>query len=98
MFLHTTYVRGKLYVGGSITVWLVSSLTRLDLTKKENMWLLVCSESAESKLVKLETSTEVILDPTMSVLWFYYSDTHLKSMHLPSRLVCSFGQWLLLFY
>ena len=92
MFLHTTYVRGKLYVGGSITVWLVSSLTRLDLTKKENMWLLVCSESAESKLVKLETSTEVILDPTMSVLWFYYSDTHLKSMHLPSRLVCSFGQ------
>ena len=73
MFLHTTYVRGKLYVGGSITVWLVSSLTRLDLTKKENMWLLVCSESAESKLVKLETSTEVILDPTMSVLWFYYT-------------------------
>ena len=39
---------------------LVSSLTRLDLTKKENM--LKC-EAVESKLVKLETSHTVTLPP-----------------------------------
>ena len=34
----------------------VSSLTRLDLTNKENMLIFGCSEAAESKLAKLETS------------------------------------------
>ena len=41
----------------------VSSLSRLDLTKEENMLFFVCSEAAESKLVKLETSHTVILPP-----------------------------------
>ena len=36
-------------------VLLVSSLTRQELTKKEQMLLFVCSEAIESKLVKLET-------------------------------------------
>ena len=36
-------------------------LTRLDLTKNENMLLLVCSEAVESILVKLETSCTVII-------------------------------------
>ena len=33
------------------------------------MWLLVCSDAVESKLVKLETSDKEILPPTVSVLW-----------------------------
>ena len=43
---------------GMITVQLVSSLKRLDLTNKENMLLFVYSEA-----VKLETSSTVILPP-----------------------------------
>ena len=43
-------------MGERITVQLVSSLTSLDLTNKENALFFVCSEAAESKLVKLETS------------------------------------------
>ena len=37
------------------------SLTRLNLTNIENMLCFVCSKSVESKLVKLETSSKVIL-------------------------------------
>ena len=44
---------------GRITVQLVFSLARLNMTKIENMWLLVCREAVESKLVKLETSRSV---------------------------------------
>ena len=62
-----------LTVGGSITVCLVSSLTRLDLTKYENMLLFVYSEAVESNLVKLETSCTVILPPTVSVVYFMMS-------------------------
>ena len=43
--------------GGRITVKVVSSLTSLDLTNKENMLLFACSEAVEIKLVKLETRT-----------------------------------------
>ena len=43
-------------IGGRIIVRSVSSLTRLDLTKKENRMLFVCSEAVESKLVNLVTS------------------------------------------
>ena len=50
-----------LSVGKSIDVRLVSSLARLDLTIKENVRLIVCSEAVESKLDKLETSQTVIL-------------------------------------
>ena len=32
-------------------LWLVSSSTRLEWTKKGNMWLFVCSEAVEYKLV-----------------------------------------------
>ena len=51
-------VQRTLTVGGMITVQLVSSLKRLDLTNKENMLLFVYSEA-----VKLETSSTVILPP-----------------------------------
>ena len=47
----------------------VSSLTRLELTKEENMLFVVGSEAAESKLVKLENSSTVILPLTVSALW-----------------------------
>ena len=57
-----------LTIVGSVTVQLVSSLTRLDLTNKENILFFVCSEAAESKLVILGTSRTVILPPTVSVL------------------------------
>ena len=50
-----------LTVGKRITVRLVFSLKRLDLTKEENMLFFACSEATESKLVKLETSRTVIL-------------------------------------
>ena len=57
-----------LTVGGRITVRLVSSLTRLNLTKEENnMLLFVSSEAVESKLVKLETCQTVILPPPPTV-------------------------------
>ena len=47
---------------------LVSSLTTLDLTKRDNELLFVCSEAVESKPVKLETSHTVILSTMVSVL------------------------------
>ena len=46
----------------------MQSLTRLDLTKQENMLLFVCSEAVESKLVKLETMHTVTLPPKVSAL------------------------------
>ena len=58
-----------LTVGGRNTVQLVSCLTRLDLTNKENM-LFVGSGAVESKLVKLETSRTVKLPQCVSVPWF----------------------------
>ena len=64
--------------GGRITVQLVSSLTRLDLNKNENMLLLyLCSEAVESKFVKQETSRHRYSDtsPTVSVLCLSYSGT-----------------------
>ena len=57
-----------LTIGGRITVQLVSSLTRLDLTKKENMLLFVLSEAVQSELDKLETSHTVILLSKVRVL------------------------------
>ena len=39
------------------------SITRLNLTQKENMWLLGSSEAVDSIHVKLETSRTVILPP-----------------------------------
>ena len=48
-----------------IIVWLVSGLTRLDLTKPENVLLFVC---IDSKPVKQKTSGTVILPPEVSVL------------------------------
>ena len=45
-----------LTVRGSITVPLASSFIALDLTKQETMFLFVCTEATESKLVILETS------------------------------------------
>ena len=57
---------------GSITVKLVSSLTRFDLTKEENMMVFVCSEAVEPKLVQLETSCSVILPPTKVNTSFFF--------------------------
>ena len=62
-------IQRALTVGGSITVQLVSSLTRLDLNQKENMLFIVYSKSAESKLVKPETSRALILLPMVSFFW-----------------------------
>ena len=59
-----------LTIGGRITVWLVSSLTRLELTNERNIILFVFSEAVKCNLVKLETSRTVILPPMASVLWF----------------------------
>ena len=56
-------------VGGWITVWLVSSLTRLEMTNEGNIILFVFSEAVYCNLVKLETSCTVMLPPTVSVLW-----------------------------
>ena len=39
-----------------ISVCLVSSLTRCDMTKEENMLLYVCSETSKSNLTKLNIS------------------------------------------
>ena len=64
----------KLTVGGRITVRLVSSVTRLVSTKKENMWSLVCSEAVESKLVKLDTS-RIVKRPLKSKLVFCASSS-----------------------
>ena len=69
MFCSVRFYQRRLPVGVSVTVQLVSSLTRLELTKKENMLLFVCSEAVESILVKLETSRTVILPPMVRVLW-----------------------------
>ena len=56
------FAQRKLTVGGRISEWLVTSLTRLDLTNKEICYYLyVPSEPVECKLVKLETSRTVIL-------------------------------------
>ena len=40
------------------------------------MLFFVCSEAAESKLVKLETSHTVILPPMVSVLWVGIPETN----------------------
>ena len=58
-----------LTVGGSFTVQLVSSLTRLKLTSEGNIILFVFSEAVYCNLVKLETNCTVMLPPTVSVLW-----------------------------
>ena len=52
-----------------IDVQLASSWTGLASTKKEYMLLFACIKAAESKRVKLETSSTVILLTTMSALW-----------------------------
>ena len=69
---------------------MVFSLTRLDLTDKEVVF--VCSEQIESKLVKLEIGRSVILPPTASVLcshYMYQKDFALSStVYRWSRLGC----------
>ena len=57
-----------LTVGGSIIVWLVSSLTRLHWTASLNTNKIIFSSLVSSSLVKLETSCTVIVSPTVSVL------------------------------
>ena len=56
---------------GRIAVWLVSSLNRYDLTKEVD--ILECSETVESKLVKLETRRTRILPPMLIVFTAYLS-------------------------
>ena len=65
-----------LTVGGKITVRLVSSLTRLELTNEGNVILFVFSEAVKYNLVKLETSCTVMLPPMVSV---FCSETHSAS-------------------
>ena len=57
-----------LSIRGRITLQLVSSLTRLDFTKNENMlFLYLCSDEVKS-LLKLDTIHTVILPPMLCVL------------------------------
>ena len=64
------FLSGHTAIGGRVTVQIVvSGLTRLDLTKKVNIWLLKCSEAVESNLAKLEKTNTVIFQPKFSVLW-----------------------------
>ena len=58
--LENTHCRGKDHL------LLVSILTGLELTKQENILLFACTEFIESKPVKVETSSRVILPPTYS--------------------------------
>ena len=62
-------IQTTLTIGERITVWLISFLTRLDLTEELNMVSFVCSETVQSNMVKLETSRTVIIPPLVSVLW-----------------------------
>ena len=48
--------------------YIVYSLTRLGFTKQRKFVVYVCTETNESKPVKLETSYTVILPHTLSVL------------------------------
>ena len=65
-----TFRQRTLTVGGRITVRLVSSLTRLELTNEGNIILFVFSESVLCNLVKLETSC-TLCSPNgeCSLLW-----------------------------
>ena len=71
-----------LTVRGLITVRLVSSLTTLDLTNKENMLLFVCSEAVGSERVKLETSHAVKST-------FHHSECSLTYLYLVSHTLLS---------
>ena len=63
----------------------------LDLTKQENMLLIVSTEHAESKPVKQETNCSVILFHTVSVLWTssitYIADTSISIQNLKGKLI-----------
>ena len=65
-----------LTIGGRITVRLVSSLTRLELTNEWNMILFVFSEAVINA-----TSCTVILPSKMSVLWFNESASKVCLRH-----------------
>ena len=70
----------------SLYDWLASSFTRLDLTKKENMWLLACNDAVESNIVKLEAGCTVILPPTAIALrnkWVTFWWIRLRYNYLP---------------
>ena len=54
-------------LGEGSLYWLVSSLTRLELTNEGNIILFVFSEAVQCNLVKLETSRTVMLPPTVCV-------------------------------
>ena len=54
--------------GGGITAQLVSScFTGMNVTKQDNMLLFLCSKVIESKPVKLESNSTVILPPAVSI-------------------------------
>ena len=69
-FTACQYVQRTHTLGGRITIHLVSSLTRLDLTKPQNMLLITCTETTEYKPIKLEASHTNILPPKVTVLCF----------------------------
>ena len=66
-----------LIVEGRITVQLVSCLTRLDLTKNENIWRLVCSETVVSILVKLYNIRSMSTSITL-IQWYFPLLTNTK--------------------
>ena len=54
--------------GGNITVLLISSLSGLYSTKQDNPSLIACNKDNESKPVKLEHGSAVLLPPMVSSL------------------------------
>ena len=50
-----------LNIGEKISERRVSNLTRLDLTRTENMGFLVCCETGEFKLAELEKKSHLVL-------------------------------------
>ena len=59
-------------IGGSMPVWLVSSLTSLDSTISLHTNNNIFPFLVKSSLVKPESSHAVILPPMVSVLWIHY--------------------------
>ena len=70
--LHILTDQRTLTVGGSITVRLVASFTRLHETASLNTNKIIFHSLVSFSLVKLETSCTVMLPPTVSVLWTDY--------------------------
>jgi hypothetical protein len=62
--------------GGSITVWLTSCLTGLDQSVLQIKTKIVSCHTADSKPVKQEVNSTVILSPVVFPAYYYPHDDH----------------------